>query len=172
MKAVEDHSVHPLSVVLHLHHGAVKSIAQQLNHDVRARKSTVNANESMVAPTYDLLGLWPRKTCLRRQLQEPSLQPGMAAASDLVPFEHLNESNETCSTTSTQLNDTAVQEVLAGQAVAQRTIDCRGEPFGRLSGGEVNDRAGCRDRWHAIGDGGVEANDVATPMHHVTDAGH
>ncbi len=96
----------------------------------------------------------------------------MAAASDLVPFEHVNESSETCSTTSTHFNDTTVQEVLAGQAVAQRTIDRPSEPFRRLNGGEVDDRASGRDRWHAIDDAGVEANDVATPMYHVTDASH
>jgi hypothetical protein len=172
VKAIEDHSVHPFSVALHLQHSAVKSISEKFDNDLRAWKATVNANETLAAPTNDLLGLWPGKSGLRRQLQEPSLQPGMAAPGHLASFEHSNEPGEPGASAPAQRNDSAVEEVLAGQAVAQRAIDCGGEPFDRLSCGEVDDCPGGRDRWDTIDKGGVEPNDVATPMHHVTDSGH
>ncbi|MGZ7023237.1 MAG: hypothetical protein ACXVJ3_18535, partial [Ilumatobacteraceae bacterium] len=73
----------------------MKPITEKFDNDPRARKAAIDPNEAVVAPTNDLLGLWPGKSSLRHHLQEPSLQPGMAASGHLVSFEHFNESSET-----------------------------------------------------------------------------
>ena len=49
MKAVENHSVHPLGVILHLQRGAVESIAQEFDDNVRARKSAVDPDQPLLA---------------------------------------------------------------------------------------------------------------------------
>jgi hypothetical protein len=60
VEAVEDHSVHPLGVVLHLHDTAVKSITEELYDNIRAREQAVDSDQPLTTPADDLLHLRSR----------------------------------------------------------------------------------------------------------------
>lgn len=78
------------------------------------------------------LGLRSGEPGCRDEPEELALEPAVTTSGHLPTVEHVEEGRDAVAPASAQLPDAPVQQVLARQAIAQRTVDRSGEALRRL----------------------------------------
>jgi hypothetical protein len=150
----------------------VIAVPEHLDNNVGSGKSKVHTNYPIGGSGEDLLCLRARKACVTYELQEPSFEPAVPAATELISIDCIEKLWNAEPPTSTQFDYSPVQHRFAELPVAQTRVECNGQPTHTVCSSEIDHGPGSTGDATVVYDCTVNQVHSKRCVNSVTDAAH